>query len=240
MAKLGVDVGRQQAGKILVVQVADFGFDNITAMRTVGFKQFDLFQLAVVHAPIIAVDSHRPVHRTGADAEYLLQFIHQLERIPAEAVDFVDKGEDRDMALPANLEQFPGLLLHALGRVDQHHGAVGRHQRPVGVLAEILVAGRVQYIDATAAVFELHDAGRHRNPALLFDLHPVRHRKFLRFSSLDGPGQMNGAAVQQQLFRQCSLAGVRMRNDRESPPFINLFQKVRVLHARPPLLTHIL
>ena len=42
MAKLRVDVGRQLAGKTFIVQITDFGFENIAAMRTVGFKQFDL------------------------------------------------------------------------------------------------------------------------------------------------------------------------------------------------------
>ena len=103
--------------------------------------------------------------------------------------------------MPANLKQFPGLLLHALGRVDQHHGAIRRHQGAVGILAEVLVAGGVQDIDATIVIFKLHDAGRHRDAALLFDFHPVGNGVFLGLSPLDGAGQVNRAAVQQQFLR---------------------------------------
>ena len=64
--------------------------------------------------------------------------------------------------IAADLEQLDGLLLHALGCVDQHDRRVGGDQHAVGVLAEILMAGGVQNVDAEAVVFELHGAGGHR------------------------------------------------------------------------------
>ena len=41
----------------------------------------------------------------------------------------------------ADLEQLPGLGLHALGAVDDHDGAVGGPEGAVGVLGEVLMAG---------------------------------------------------------------------------------------------------
>mgnify|MGYP003436519072 CR=1 FL=1 len=45
----------------------------------------------------------------------------------------VDKGEDGNVAHGADLEEFSGLRLHALGAVDDHDGGVGGHQGAVGV-----------------------------------------------------------------------------------------------------------
>jgi hypothetical protein len=42
------------------------------------------------------------------------------------AVHLVDEGEDRDVAQPANLEQFQRARLDALGGVDDHHSTVDR------------------------------------------------------------------------------------------------------------------
>ncbi len=39
-----------------------------------------------------------------------------------------------------------------------------------------------------------------------------------RLAPLHRARKLDGAAVQQQLFRQRRLAGVRMRDDREGPP----------------------
>ena len=47
----------------------------------------------------------------------------------------------------ADLEEFAGLLLHALGRVQYHHRAVDRGQRAMSDLAEILVAQRVEEVE---------------------------------------------------------------------------------------------
>ena len=88
----------------------------------------------------------------GADAEHLLDLVHQLERVARRAVELVDEGEDGDAAHAADLEELLGLRLHALGGVDQHHRAVGGGQRAVGVLAEVLVARGVEQVDRVPAV----------------------------------------------------------------------------------------
>ena len=41
--------------------------------------------------------------------------------------------------------------------------------------------------------------------------------------ALDLTGLRDGAAVEQELFRQCGLTGVRVRNDGEGPPPGNFF-----------------
>ena len=122
----------------------------------------------------------------------------------------------------ADLEQLPGLRLHALSAIDDHHGAVSSHQGPVGVLGEVLMAGGIQNVDAEAVVLELHHGAGDGNAALFFDLHPVGSGS-LGPLALDLTGLRDGAAVEQKLFRQCGLTGVRVRNDSECPPPGNFF-----------------
>jgi hypothetical protein len=55
-----------------------------------------------------------------------------------------------------DLEELAGLLLDAPLGVEHHHRAVDRGQRAVGVLAEILVARRVQEVEAAALMLEAH------------------------------------------------------------------------------------
>ena len=122
----------------------------------------------------------------------------------------------------ADPEELAGLGLHALGAVDDHDGAVRRHEGAVGVLGEILVAGGVQDVDAVAVVLELHDGGGNGDAALLLDLHPVG-RGGLGPLALDLTGLGDGSAVEQELFRECSLTGVRVGDDGEGPPPGDLF-----------------
>ena len=84
------------------------------------------------------------------------------------------------------------------------------------------MAGGIQNIDAEAVMLELHDGAGDGNAALFFDLHPVGGGS-LGPLALDLAGLRDGAAVKQELFRQCGLTGVRVRNDSECPPPGNFF-----------------
>ena len=66
-------------------------------MAAVVFKQFNLFFNAVVHADIIAVDTDRPVNRVRADAQHLLDFVHQIKRVTAVTVKLVYKSKYRQL-----------------------------------------------------------------------------------------------------------------------------------------------
>jgi hypothetical protein len=81
------------------------------------------------------------------------------------------------------------------------------------------VARRIEQIDHVPVIGKLHDRRGHRNTALLFQRHPIRRRMPRRLAPLDGARQLNGAAEQQQLFRQRGLARVRMADDGKSPSF---------------------
>ena len=84
------------------------------------------------------------------------------------------------------------------------------------------MAGGIQNVDAEAVVLELHHGAGDGNAALLFDLHPVGGSG-LGPLALDLAGLGDGAAVEQEFFRQCGFTGVRVRNDSECPPPGNFF-----------------
>ena len=173
----------------------------------VGGEVDNLAAAPVIYALEVLAAADGPVHRVGLDAQLLLQLLQQLEGVPRLPIHLVDKGEDGDVPHGAHLEQLAGLGLHALGRINDHHRAVRGHEGAVGVLGEVLVAGGVQDVDAVALVLELHDGGG--GPGVLF--------------ALDLPGLGNGPAVEQELFGQGGLAGVRVADDGKGTPAIDFF-----------------
>ena len=91
-------------------------------------------------------------------------------------------------------------------------------QRAVGVLGKVLVAGGVEQVEHAAGSLEGHDRGDDRNATLALDAHPVGARLTAVGLGAHLAGELDRAAEQQHLFGQRRLAGVGVRNDRESAP----------------------
>ena len=120
------------------------------------------------------------------------------------------------------LKQLDGLGLNALGGVNDHDGGIRRHQGAVGVLTEVLVAGRVQNVDALALIVELQNRRGNGNTALLFNVHPVGHRMLGALLAFDRTCGLDGPTVEQELFGECGFTGVGVGNDRESFPRVGI------------------
>ena len=176
----------------------------------------------VVDAAEIGAVAERPVARRGGDAEHALDLIEQVERIAGRLIELVDEREHRQPMRAADVEQLERLRLDAFGRVEHHDDAVDGEQRAIGVLAEVLVTGRVEQGDVMALQLELERRRADRDAALLFHLHPVGHGMPLGLAAANGAGQLDGAGVQQQLLGQRGLAGVGVRDDRERAAARNL------------------
>src|SRR5262249_11774287 len=91
-------------------------------------------------------------------------------------------------------------------------------QRAVGVLAEILVAGRVEQVEDDAVMLEGHHRRGYRNPALALDCHPVGAGPPPLAARFDLASQLDRPAEQQQFLGQRGFAGVRVGNDRKGAP----------------------
>jgi hypothetical protein len=170
---------------------------------------------AVEDAAEVAPAADGPVHRVGGNSQDVFDLFHQIEGVAGFAVEFVDEGEDGDVAQGAHLEQLDGLGLDALGAVDDHDHRVGRHERAVGVFRKVLVAGGVKDVDAFALVGELQHRRGDRNAAFGLDVHPVGHGVLRGALALHGAGGLDAARVEQELFGQGRFAGVGVRDDRE-------------------------
>ena len=165
------------------------------AMIAGAFKHVHGIRFAFIDALVFAVDADRPIHGAGANTEHGFEFGHQVVRIASEVVDFIDKSKNRNAAISAYAEEFFRLRFDAFRHVDQHDGAVRRHQCAVRVLRKVLVTRRIQNIDAVSFVIELQNGTRDRDAALLFDFHPVGNGVPRRFARLDRTGEVDRAAV---------------------------------------------
>ena len=100
----------------------------------VGFKGENVPFFPVEYPLEFLAAADGPVHRIGLDAQLLLNLLQQVKGVPGFPIHFVDKGKNGNMTHDADLKQLPGLVLHALGSVDDHHCGVCRHQSSVGIL----------------------------------------------------------------------------------------------------------
>ena len=166
----------------------------------------------------------RPGDRRAFDVQHRFNFFEQFEGLAHFAVELVNEGDDRRVAHAADIDQLDRLRFDALGRINHHHGGVNGSQHAVGVFREILVARRVEQVDGVTLVLKLHDRAGHRDAALLFDFHPVRSGVARTLAALDGAGQLDGAAKEQQFFSQRGFACVRVRNDRKGSTFGDVAQ----------------
>ena len=186
-------------------------------------KGGDLLLLPVIDSLEILSASDRPVDRAGADPQHVLDVIHQFKGISGLPVHLVDERKDGDPPQDTDLKQLDGLGLHALGSVDNHDGAVRRHQGPVSVLGKVLVARRVQDIDTIVVIFKLHNRRGDGDSSLLLDLHPVRHRVFGGLPPFYRACQVDGSAVEEKFLRQRGLARIRVRYDGKGSSLLDFF-----------------
>jgi len=73
-----------------------------------------------------------------------LDFLNDIERITAFAVQFIDEGNNRNISKAADFEEFQRLRLNPFGDIQHHDGAIRRGEGAVGVFREVLMAGRIE------------------------------------------------------------------------------------------------
>ena len=208
----------------VAVQAID-GVVLTDAAALTGLIDIDTIFEQMISAPQIASHADGPGDRRNAHAQHFLDLIDELDGRAALAVELVDESHDGCRTQAADFHQADGALFHTLGAVDDHQRRVDRRQRAIGVFGKVFVAWRVQQIDDAVIERKLHDRRGHRDAALLLQSHPVRGGVTRRFAALDRTGQLNGTAEQQQLFGQCGLACVGVRDDGKGATPRNLVSK---------------
>ena len=135
------------------------------------------------------------------------------------------------------LEKLARLCLHSFGCVNDHNRRIRRHQCSVRILRKVLMARRIQNIDAKSAIRKLQYRRRNRDSSLLLDLHPVGNRMSCSRFSLYPARQVDRSAIQQEFLRQGCLTCIRMRYDRKSPSFVNLLRVIAHVIYPPASIT---
>ena len=90
------------------------------------------------------------------NAQHVFHLCHQIKRSPSGQIHLINEGQHRNLSKTADLKQFSCLCLDAFGRIDHHDGAIGSRERPVGIFAKVLMARRIQYVDHSLFIRELH------------------------------------------------------------------------------------
>ena len=145
-----------------------------------------------------------------------LDLIEQFERVTTRAIPLVDEGDDRNLPIATDLEQFAGLGFDALRTVEHHDRGVGCREHAIGVLGEVTVARRVEQVEDLLAIRKLEHGRSDRDTALLLEFHPVRGGGSTIALRLHRPGTAGEySAIEQELFGERRLARVGVRDDRE-------------------------
>ena len=165
----------------------------------------------------IAPLPYGPACGRDVDGQIFLNLVDDLEGVAAFAIHLVAKGQDRQIAQAADLEQLAGLAFHALGPVDHHDCGIHGGQRAIGVFGKIAVAGRVDQIEAVAPEIKGHGGCRNRDAPVLFHLHEIRTGAPRLALGAHLARHLDRTAKQQEFFRQRRLARIGMRDDGECP-----------------------
>ena len=204
-------------------QIADFDGRRRSRLPLVGGEERQTVRIDVVNALERRAVGDRKGQRTYFDAQLALHLVQQVEGVLARAVQLVDEDHHRRLAHPAHLHQAARLLLDALGAVDDDDDRIDGRQRAEGVLGEVFVARSVENVDLRALVFEAHYGRGDRDSALAFDLHEVRSGALLDLVALDGPGDVDGAAEEEQFLGKGGFTRVGVGDDREGAAACDLF-----------------
>ena len=137
-------------------------------------------------------------------------------------IHLVDESEDGKVAQSAGFKQLARLRLNALTAIEHHHRAVDGGQGAIGIFAEVLVTRRVQQIEEATAILELQYGGGDADATGLLNRHPIGGRVATIALGTHGAGRVHRASIEQELFGQGGLAGIRMRDDGEGPPASDL------------------
>jgi len=103
--------------------VVDDGETFLSAIRAAhgAFEQVHLAGQPVVNTFEVAAVADGPIHRKSTDAQHVLQFVEERQRLAGGAVALVHESENRHTALAADLEQFARLRFDSFAGIDHHH-----------------------------------------------------------------------------------------------------------------------
>ena len=146
----------------------------------------------------------------GEQVEHL---VHDLGDARVRTVDLVDADDGLEADFQGLADDELGLRHGALGRVDEHDGAVDHGQDALDLAAEIGVAGGVDDVDAHVLPVDGRGLGHDRDAALFFQIVGVHH------ALGDALIVAEGAGLAQQLVDEGGLAVIDVSDDGDIAEF---------------------
>ena len=122
-----------------------------------ALEEVDFTGAPIEHATERRAVAEGPDDGGGLETEDGFEFVEEFKGVARGAVALIHERENRDAATTADFEEFAGLRLDALGRVDDHDNGIDCGEDAVGVLGEIFVTGGVEEVDGATGVVELED-----------------------------------------------------------------------------------
>ena len=91
----------------------------------------------------------------------------------------------------------------------------------------------IQNINTITVIFKLQHGRGYGNTSVLLDLHPVGHSMSCGCLTFYTTRQVNGSSVEQELFCQGRLSGIRVRDNGKGPATIDLFCIITHYYSPP-------
>ena len=140
--------------KMRIVKIDLFLQTFLRTLHGIGESQY-FSGISVIDTAEFLTGTDGPVDGTGGDPQLLLDIVQQIKGIVGIPVHLVDKCKNRNMTHNTDLKQLSCLRLYTFGCIDHHNSRIGGHQSTVCILREVLMAGRIQNIDAVAIIIKL-------------------------------------------------------------------------------------
>ena len=225
-------MGGDVFGQFRVIQPADFdAFGDLVAVGAV--HQFQTVAQDVIGAHEFAAHTNGPGGGGDVDGKVFLNFVNDLKRIAAFAVQLVAEGQDRQIAQPADLKELLRLAFDTFGPVNHHHRRIHGRERAVRVFGKVRVTGCIHQIEAELLKIERHGRGGNGYAPVLFHLHEIGSCAPCLTLCPHLSGHLNGPAIKQEFLGQRRLARIGVRDNRKGPAAGNFGGQFRAIcHAR--------
>ena len=178
-------------------------------------EQVQFLLINVIHTLETRSALDRPGQGAYIDNEFFFQLVQQVERVFSLTVHFVDEDNHRRVAHTAHFHQLACLRFHTFRPVHHDDYTIHRRKRTVCILRKVLVTGSIQNVHLIVMIIKLHHRCSDRNTTLLLNIHPVGGSGLLNLIRLYSTCHLNLPSEKQQFFRQRSLTGIRMCNNRK-------------------------
>ena len=165
---------------------------------------------------------------SGIGGQYILDLLYDAIEIGADAVEFVDENDPRNLGIVGIAPVGLGLRFDAARAAEYADAAVEHLQRAIDLNREVHVSRGVDDVQAMLVPLATGRSRLNRNAALLFLFHEVRRG----FTVVHLTGAVNLTRQLQDALGRCGLAGVNMGEYADVPIHTQVFHRYSSVNFR--------